>query len=116
MSNRDVLKEIFGFDEFRDKQEDVIEMVLRGQSCLYVEMVAAVYLCVCVYVCMCIYVCLSSCLCVPVCVTCHRYVAPTGCGKSLTFQLPALKMDGLIVVISPLLVLMHDQVSRRWMQ
>ena len=40
----------------------------------------------------------------------RRYVAPTGCGKSLTFQLPALKMDGLIVVISPLLVLMHDQV------
>jgi superfamily II DNA helicase RecQ len=39
-----------------------------------------------------------------------RYVAPTGCGKSLTFQLPAFKMDGLIVVISPLLVLMHDQV------
>ena len=41
-----------------------------------------------------------------------RYVAPTGCGKSLTFQLPAFKMDGLIVVISPLLVLMHDQVLR----
>ena len=46
MSNRDVLKEIFGFDEFRDKQEDVIEMVLRGQSCLYVEMLVAVYMCV----------------------------------------------------------------------
>ena len=62
MSNRDVLKEIFGFDEFRDKQEDVIEMVLRGQSCLYVEMVAAVYLCVCI----CVYVYMSVCL--PVCV------------------------------------------------
>ncbi len=42
MSNRAVLKEVFGFDEFRDKQEDVIELVLQGQSCLYVMMMVMV--------------------------------------------------------------------------
>jgi hypothetical protein len=35
-SCRSILKEVFGFDEFRDKQEDVIELVLAGHSCLYV--------------------------------------------------------------------------------
>jgi ATP-dependent DNA helicase RecQ len=39
-------------------------------------------------------------------------VLPTGAGKSLCFQLPALVRQGLVVVVSPLVALMQDQVSQ----
>ncbi|MEM1037864.1 MAG: DNA helicase RecQ [Pseudomonadota bacterium] len=38
-------------------------------------------------------------------------VMPTGAGKSICFQVPALVLDGLTVVVSPLVALMQDQVS-----
>ena len=39
------------------------------------------------------------------------YLAPTGLGKSATFQIPALMLDGLTVVVSPLIALMKDQTD-----
>ena len=68
-----VLKDVFGFDDFRPGQAQVIEAVLEGRDCIA--------------------------------------VMPTGAGKSLTFQLPARLLDGTVLVISPLISLMKDQVD-----
>jgi len=63
----------FGFREFLEGQERVIETILAGQDAVV--------------------------------------VMPTGGGKSLCYQLPALMLDGITVVISPLIALMKDQVD-----
>ena len=67
------LKDVFGFDEFREGQEEIVAAVTAGADVLA--------------------------------------IMPTGGGKSLCFQLPALCRDGLTVVVSPLIALMRDQVN-----
>ncbi|WP_370034320.1 DNA helicase RecQ [Qipengyuania mesophila] len=69
---RQSLKDVFGFDGFRGRQEAVVARVLEGRSTLA--------------------------------------VMPTGAGKSLTYQLPAVTLPGTCVVVSPLIALMHDQL------
>ncbi|MGK2966409.1 MAG: RecQ family ATP-dependent DNA helicase [Tepidiformaceae bacterium] len=73
-SARAVLRETFGYTEFRPGQRDVIASVLLGHDTLA--------------------------------------VMPTGAGKSICYQLPALvNTEGLTLVVSPLLALMKDQVD-----
>src|SRR5688572_25760887 len=73
MDTRTVLRDRFGFEDFRPAQREVIDQVLSGQSILS--------------------------------------VMPTGSGKSLCYQLPALLLPGLTLVVSPLIALMKDQTD-----
>jgi len=68
-----ILKEVFGFDDFRPGQEEAIDALLSGGHVLA--------------------------------------VMPTGSGKSLCYQIPALVLGGLTIVVSPLVALMQDQVA-----
>ncbi|MGO3498595.1 DNA helicase RecQ [Leuconostoc falkenbergense] len=68
-----ILKETFGYDQFRTGQLSVINKVLAHKHALA--------------------------------------IMPTGGGKSITYQLPAMMFEGLTLVISPLISLMKDQVD-----
>jgi ATP-dependent DNA helicase RecQ len=70
---REVLKRVFGHDDFRGLQADVIGEVLDGRDVMA--------------------------------------VLPTGGGKSFCYQIPALLLPGMAVVVSPLIALMADQVA-----
>ena len=70
---RALLREVFGYGEFRGQQQAIIEAAVGGRDALV--------------------------------------LMPTGGGKSLCYQIPALMRDGVGLVVSPLIALMEDQVG-----